>query len=95
MITANPTRGLDVGAIEFIHQEIIAQRNANNAVLLMSFELEEILNITDRILVMYNGQIVANIPTHETNEDEIGLMMAGTTYEDVLALRNESEVEAE
>ena len=95
LITANPTRGLDVGAIEFIHQEIIAQRNANNAVLLMSFELEEILNITDRILVMYNGQIVANIPTHETNEDEIGLMMAGTTYEDVLALRNESEVEAE
>lgn len=89
LIAANPTRGLDVGAIEFIHEEIIRQRNENRAVLLMSFELDEILNVSDRILVMYEGKIVADLPTEETNEQELGLMMAGTSYEEVLALRAE------
>ena len=87
LIAANPTRGLDVGAIEFIHKELINERDNNKAVLLMSFELEEIMNVSDRILVMYDGKVVADMPADETNEQEIGLLMAGTTYEEVLASR--------
>ena len=87
LIAANPTRGLDVGAIEFIHKRLINQRNQGKAVLLMSFELDEILNVSDRILVMFEGEIVANIPTEETNEQELGLMMSGTSYEDVVKQR--------
>lgn len=91
LIAANPTRGLDVGAIEFIHKRLIEQRDQGKAVLLMSFELDEILNVSDRILVMYEGRIVANIPTEETNEQEIGLMMSGTSYDEVKRLRQESQ----
>lgn len=87
LIAANPTRGLDVGAIEFIHKQLIEERDNNKAVLLMSFELDEIMNVSDRILVMYDGKIVANIPAGETNEEELGLLMAGTPYEEVLANR--------
>ena len=87
LIAANPTRGLDVGAIEYIHQALIDQRDASKAVLLMSFELDEILNLSDRILVMYDGKIVANLPAHETNEEELGLLMAGTSLEEVMANR--------
>ncbi|WP_124057463.1 ABC transporter ATP-binding protein [Vaginisenegalia massiliensis] len=89
LIAANPTRGLDVGAIEFIHKALIEQRDANKAVLLMSFELDEILNVSDRIIVMYDGKIVADIDAKETNEQELGLMMAGTSYQEVLALRTQ------
>ena len=87
LVAANPTRGLDVGAIEFIHQSLIDERDNNKAVLLMSFELDEILNVSDRILVMYDGKIVADIPTDETNEEELGLLMAGTSYDTVLKNR--------
>lgn len=87
LIAANPTRGLDVGAIEFIHQQLIEERDNNKAVLLMSFELDEIMNVSDRILVMYDGKIVADIPADETNEEELGLLMAGTSYEEVLSNR--------
>ncbi len=89
LIAANPTRGLDVGAIEFIHKRLINQRNQGKAVLLMSFELDEILNVSDRILVMFEGKIVANIPTDETNEQELGLMMSGTSYKEVKLNRNQ------
>lgn len=91
LIAANPTRGLDVGAIEFIHQALIHERDNNKAVLLMSFELEEIMNLSDRILVMYDGKIVAELPAHETNEEELGLLMAGTSLEEVLANRRSVE----
>ena len=87
LIAANPTRGLDVGAIEFIHKELIEQRDHNRAVLLMSFELDEILNVSDRIIVMHDGEIIADMDAKETNEQEIGLMMAGTPYAEVLANR--------
>ncbi|MGX7108262.1 ABC transporter ATP-binding protein [Facklamia miroungae] len=91
LIAANPTRGLDVGAIEFIHQALINERDKNKAVLLMSFELDEIMNLSDRILVMFDGKIVADIPASDTNEEELGLLMAGTPYEEVKA--NPSKIE--
>ena len=77
MIAAQPTRGLDVGAIEFVHQQLIAQRDQGKAVLLVSFELDEILNVADRILVLFGGQIVGETTPDTTNEQELGLMMAG------------------
>ena len=95
LIAANPTRGLDVGAIEFIHKELINERDKNKAVLLMSFELEEIMNVSDRILVMYDGRVVADMPADQTNEQEIGLLMAGTTFEEVLASRTSDIVDNE
>ncbi|MFV0503575.1 MAG: ABC transporter ATP-binding protein [Lachnospirales bacterium] len=79
LLAAQPTRGLDVGAIEFVHKELIGARDAGKAVLLVSLELEEILNVSDRILVMYEGEIVAELDPKTTNEQEIGLYMAGTT----------------
>ncbi|MDL2212191.1 ABC transporter ATP-binding protein [Erysipelotrichaceae bacterium OttesenSCG-928-M19] len=77
LLVVQPTRGLDVGAIEYIHQRIIAQRNDDKAILLVSLELDEILSLTDRIGVMYQGQLMGEVKTYETNENEIGLMMAG------------------
>ncbi|MNJ42087.1 Ribose import ATP-binding protein RbsA [compost metagenome] len=77
LIAAQPTRGLDVGAIEFVHQQLIAQRDQGKAVLLISFELEEILNVADRILVLFGGQIVGETTPESTNDQQLGLMMAG------------------
>ncbi|MFD3259113.1 ABC transporter ATP-binding protein [Paenibacillus lentus] len=77
LIAAQPTRGLDVGAIEFVHQQLIAQRDEGKAVLLVSFELEEILNVADRILVLFGGQIVGETTPESTNDQQLGLMMAG------------------
>lgn len=77
LIAAQPTRGLDVGAIEFIHKRLIEQRDLGRAVMLMSYELEEILNVSDRIAVIYEGEIVAVLNANETNEQELGLYMAG------------------
>lgn len=78
LIAAQPTRGLDVGAIEFIHKKLIEERDKGRAVLLLSFELDEILNVSDRIAVMFDGKIVANVKPEETNEQELGLLMAGS-----------------
>ncbi|KGX93113.1 heme ABC transporter ATP-binding protein [Pontibacillus halophilus JSM 076056 = DSM 19796] len=78
LIAAQPTRGLDVGAIEFIHQKLFEERNNDRAVLLVSFELEEIMNVSDRIAVMYNGKIVAIVKPSETSEQQLGLLMAGS-----------------
>lgn len=89
LIAAQPTRGLDVGAIEYIHKRLIEQRKKGKAVLLMSFELDEILNVADRIAVMYEGKIVDVLDTKETNETELGLLMAGSTREQVRAMKQE------
>jgi general nucleoside transport system ATP-binding protein len=78
LIAAQPTRGLDVGAIEFIHKRLIEQRDNGKAVLLISFELDEIMNVSDRIAVIYEGEIVAVVDPAETTEQELGLLMAGS-----------------
>jgi general nucleoside transport system ATP-binding protein len=78
LIAAQPTRGLDVGAIEFIHNRLIEQRDNGRAVLLLSFELDEIINVSDRIAVIYEGEIVAIVDPKETTEQELGLLMAGS-----------------
>lgn len=78
LIAAQPTRGLDVGAIEYIHGRLVKERDAGKGVLLVSFELDEILNVTDRIAVMYEGEIVGIVNTKDTDENELGLMMAGS-----------------
>lgn len=77
LIAAQPTRGLDVGAIEFIHRRLIAQRDRGKAVLLVSLELDEILNVSDRVLVIYEGRIVGDVKPADTSEEELGLLMAG------------------
>lgn len=82
MLIGQPTRGVDIGAIEFIHQQIIALRDQGKAILLVSVELEEILSLSDRILVMFDGQIVAEVAANEANERMLGLMMANAHGED-------------
>ena len=77
LIAVNPTRGLDVGAIEFVHRYIVEQRNKNKAVLLVSFELDEIMSLSDRIEVIYSGNIVGSVPGDQADEKVLGLMMAG------------------
>jgi general nucleoside transport system ATP-binding protein len=77
LIAAQPTRGLDVGAIETIHQRLVKERDKGRAVLLMSLELDEVLNVSDRIAVIYDGEIVDIVNAHETNEQQLGLLMAG------------------
>ena len=77
LIAVQPTRGLDVGAIEYIHKQIVAQRDLGKAVLLISLELDEVMNLSDRILVMYEGQIVAELDPKTTSVNELGLYMAG------------------
>ena len=77
LIAVQPTRGLDVGAIEYIHSQLIAHRDKGHAVLLVSFELDEIFNLSDRIAVMYSGEIIDVVKTEDADEQSIGLMMAG------------------
>lgn len=77
LIAAQPTRGLDVGAIEYVHRELIEERDKGRGVLLVSLELDEILNVSDRVAVIYEGEIVAILETAKTDEKEIGLLMAG------------------
>ena len=77
LIAVQPTRGLDVGAIEFVHAQLVAQRDAGKAVLLVSLELDEVMNLSDRILVMYEGEIVGELDPQQTTVQELGLYMAG------------------
>ncbi|WP_132242535.1 ABC transporter ATP-binding protein [Marinisporobacter balticus] len=77
LIAAQPTRGLDVGAIEYVHKSLVEQRDKNKAVLLISLELDEVMNVADRIAVIYEGKIVGIVEAKETNENALGLMMAG------------------
>ena len=82
LVAVQPTRGLDVGAIEYIHKQIVAQRDAGKAVLLVSLELDEVLDVSDRILVMYEGEIVGELDPKKTNPEEMGLYMAGAKRDD-------------
>jgi ABC-type uncharacterized transport system ATPase subunit len=78
LIAAQPTRGLDVGAIEFIHKRLVEQRNMNKAVLLISYELDEIMQLSDRIAVLYEGQVAGVVLPEQTDDQELGSLMAGT-----------------
>ena len=82
IVAVQPTRGLDVGAIEHIHKELVAQRDAGKAVLLVSLELDEVMNLSDRILVMYEGEIVGELDPKTTTVQELGLYMAGAKREE-------------
>src|SRR6185437_845933 len=80
LIVAQPTRGLDVGSMEFVHLRIVAERDRGAAVVLVSTELDEVLGLADRIGVMYRGKIIGEVPGG-TSAEEIGLLMAGSTTE--------------
>ena len=77
LIAVQPTRGLDVGSIEYIHKRLVEQRDAGKAVLLVSLELSEVMNLSDRIAIINHGELIGNVKVSDTNESEIGLMMAG------------------
>lgn len=79
LVAAQPTRGVDVGAIEFIHKELVKARDQGLAVLLVSADLSEILALSDRILVMHGGRIVGELTPEEATEERLGLLMAGVT----------------
>lgn len=81
IIAFQPTRGLDVGAIEYIHKQLLAQRAAGKAILLISYELNEIMQLSDRILVLHNGQKSGEVSPETTNETELGLLMTGVKKE--------------
>lgn len=85
LVAVQPTRGLDVGAIEYIHSQIVAQRDAGKAVLLVSLELDEVMNVSDRILVMYEGEIVGVFDPRKTTVEELGLYMSGAKRQEVRA----------
>lgn len=94
LIAAQPTRGLDVGAIEYIHSSLVEQRDNGKAVLLMSFELDEVMNVSDRIAVMYEGKIVGIVDPREVTEQELGLLMAGSSLEKAKASESQSGKES-
>ena len=85
LVAVQPTRGLDVGAIEGVHKNLIAQRDAGKAVLLVSLELDEVMDVPDRILVMYEGEIVGELDPKTTTQEELGLYMAGAKRDEVKA----------
>lgn len=85
LVAVQPTRGLDVGAIEYIHKQLVAQRDAGKAVLMVSYELEEVMDVSDRILVLYEGEIVGELNPKNTTEEELGLYMAGAKRDEVKA----------
>jgi simple sugar transport system ATP-binding protein len=78
LIAAQPTRGIDVGSIEFIHNQIVAQRDEGIAVLVVSAELDEVLSLADRVAVMFDGKIVKTVPIEEATRERVGLLMAGS-----------------
>ena len=81
LIAVQPTRGIDVGAIEYVHKQIVAERDAGKAVLLVSLELDEVMTVSDRILVMYEGEIVGELDPKTSTVEELGLYMAGAKRE--------------
>lgn len=83
LVAVQPTRGLDVGAIEFVHKKLVEERNAGQAVLLVSFEIDEVMDVSDRIIVMYNGELVANVKPKDITIEELGLYMSGAKKGDV------------
>jgi ABC-type uncharacterized transport system ATPase subunit len=84
LIAAQPTRGLDVGSIEYIHNRIVEKRDAGTAVLLVSNELDEILSLSDRIAVMYKGKIIETLPAEGATKEQLGLLMAGVHHREEL-----------
>lgn len=92
LIASQPTRGLDVGSIEFVHKRVIAERDGGTAVIIVSTELDEVLGLADRIAVMYEGSIIGIVPK-DTSRDVLGLMMAGMKYDDALAKAAQHETE--
>ncbi|MCX7790142.1 MAG: ATP-binding cassette domain-containing protein, partial [Chloroflexaceae bacterium] len=86
LIAAQPTRGIDVGSIEFIHNQIVKKRDEGVAVLLVSAELDEILSLSDRIAVIYHGTIVATVNNGELNREQLGLLMAGASLSETPAV---------
>ena len=83
LVVANPTRGLDVGATEYVYQQLLQQREQGAAILLISSELEEILMLSDRIAVLHAGEIMGVVPGNQVDPTRIGLMMAGTRLADL------------
>ena len=83
LVAVQPTRGLDVGAIEYIHKQLVAQRDKGKAVLLVSLELDEVMDVSDRILVMYEGEIVGELDPKKVTVEELGLYMAGAKRDKV------------
>ncbi len=81
LLIGQPTRGVDIGAIEFIHKQIVALRDQGKAILLVSVELDEIMSLSDRIAVMFDGKIMGERLPHETDANELGLLMAGMQRE--------------
>jgi simple sugar transport system ATP-binding protein len=79
LIAVQPTRGLDVGSIEYIHKRLVSQRDRGKGVLLVSLELDEIMDLSDRIAVLSHGELVGVLDADKTDENQIGLMMAGVT----------------
>jgi simple sugar transport system ATP-binding protein len=79
LIASQPTRGLDVGSIEYIHERIVEKRDQGTAVLIVSVELDEVMALADRIGVMYRGRLVAILPAAEATREELGLLMAGSS----------------
>jgi len=77
LVVAQPTRGLDVGAVEYIHKRLLAERDSGKSILMISLDLDEILNMSDRIAVIFEGEIVGLLAAEETDENELGLLMAG------------------
>ena len=85
IIAVQPTRGLDVGAIENIHGQLVSERDKDKAILLVSLELDEVMSLSDRILVMYEGEIVGELDPKKTTQEELGLYMAGAKRDEVTA----------
>ena len=85
LVAVQPTRGLDVGANEYIHKQLVAERDKGRAVLLVSLELDEVMDVPDRILVMYEGEIVGELDPKKTTQEELGLYMAGAKRDEVTA----------
>jgi ABC-type uncharacterized transport system ATPase subunit len=85
LIASQPTRGLDVGSIEYIHEQIVAERDRGTAVLIVSSELDEVMALADRILVMFRGRIFGQMPAAEATRERLGLLMAGVTHAEVAA----------
>ena len=90
LIAVHPTRGLDIAAIEYIHRQIVQQRDKGKGVLLVSYEMDEVINLADRILVMYEGEIVGELNPKTTTPQELGLYMAGAKRNSDAAGKEES-----
>ena len=93
LIAAQPARGLDIGATEYVHKQMVEARNNGAAILLISTELEEVLSLSDRIAVMYEGEIMGIIPGKDADIHQIGQMMAGVLRLDKKTEANQKEVE--